>query len=535
LRPARKTVFLFAVLLFLFLRGIGDHGLLDPVEGINASVALNMAGRQDFFTPLAGDLPYIGRSMGFWWLSASTLVFFGWAEGALRFWAALGGAGMAAAGWFIARRMENGRTADYAAIITGTSLLTYAASQLAAPYTLYTFCVTAALAGIVYGLRERRFFLLLHGASSAALIVCGPAGFLLPWLCFLLYAFLTAQERFFARALFYWPGLLTTLVLAGGYLLLLRFKNPAILTLMRYLPAGAPFDSLSSAALFFVFGFFPWAGLVPEAFKSSRPRDWLFVLPSERVNTLLLVWTAVFLFFGLFSKDAFFLAAPIPALAVLCAAYLAEAVGNGDTETLRRTAVWEFCFFGVCLPLGLCWIFFLGAETLQKTLMSLLPWAGCSLLFLFAWRRAAKMEHLNKLMLHLAFLAFLSLMPLAGVFDLLAGSLSVREAGLFLREELKEDQKSIVVQYGANRPSLFFYTAKPFLSIHASPVPGVAGQETLSDEALDAIWEGPHRVFIVVERKQKILRPLKKAPFSIHEGPNRIVLSNRNSLYSESR
>jgi 4-amino-4-deoxy-L-arabinose transferase-like glycosyltransferase len=496
------------------------------VEGVNASVALNMAGRQDFFVPLAEDLPYLGRSMGFWWLSALMLTFFGWLEGALRFWPALGGVGMATASWFVARRAVDGRAANYAAVLTGTSLLTYAASQLAAPYTLYAFCVTGTLAGIVYGFRDRRFFLLLHGASSAALIVCGPAGLLLPWLSFLLYAYLANQERFFARALLYWPGLLTTFALGGGYLLLLRFKNPAMLTLMRYLPPAAAFGSFSSAALFLVFGFFPWAGLVPETFRRSRPRDWLFILPSERVNVLLIVWTAVFLLFGLFSKDAFFLAAPLPALAALCAARLSEAVASGDTEALRRTAAWESRFFGVCLLFGLPWLYFYGVDTLQKTSMSLLPWMGFFLLFLFIWRRSAKTGHLRKCMQQLSFVALLSLMPLAGVFDLLADSLSLREAGLYLREELKLDQNAKIVQYGANHPSLFFYTAKPSLSIHAASTPGVAGQKILDDDALDEIWKGPHRVFMIVERNQKILRPLKKAPFNVHEKLGRIILSN---------
>jgi 4-amino-4-deoxy-L-arabinose transferase-like glycosyltransferase len=527
LRSKHKTAFLIGfVLLFLFFRGIGDHGLLDPVEGINASVALNMAGRQDFFAPLAGDLPYLGKSMGFWWLSALMLTLFGWFEGALRFWPALGGVGMAAASWFVAHRTADKRAADYAAVLTGTSFLTYVASQIAAPYTLYAFCVTGALAGIVYGFRDRRFFLLLHFASSMALIVCGPAGLLLPWLSLLLYAYLAAQERFFVRALFYWPGLLTTLALSGGYLLLLRFKNPTILALMRYLPAAAAFDSFSSAVLFFVLGFFPWAGLVPETLRASRPREWLFILPSERVNVLLLAWTAVFLFFGLFSKDAFFLAAPLPALAALCAARLAEAVGNGDAEALRRMAAWEFRFFGVCLFFGLPWLYFYDAGILQKTSMSLVPWMGFSLLFFFMWRRNSKTGHLHKLMRQLSLVALLSLMPLAGVFDLLADKLSLREAGLYLREELKLNQDVKIVQYGANRPSLFFYTAKPFLSVHASPIPGVAGQKILDDDALDEIWEEPHRVFMIVERNQKILRPLKKAPFNVHEKLGRIILSN---------
>ena len=32
------------LLFYIFFRGIGTHGLIDPVEGINASVAVHMAG-----------------------------------------------------------------------------------------------------------------------------------------------------------------------------------------------------------------------------------------------------------------------------------------------------------------------------------------------------------------------------------------------------------------------------------------------------------------------------------------------------------
>ncbi|MDR1048332.1 MAG: hypothetical protein LBL51_01150, partial [Synergistaceae bacterium] len=283
--------------------------------------------------------------------------------------------------------------------------------------------------------------------------------------------------------------------------------------------------------LFFVFGFFPWAGLVPETLRRSRPRDWRLILPSERVNVLLLIWTAVFLLFGLFSKDAFFLAAPLPALAVLCAMRFAEAteIVDADAVSLRRSAVWETRFFGICLLLGLPWLYFRGAGTLQKTMMSLIPWAGLSLLFLITWRRRVKTGRFGSLMFSLGFIALLSLMPLAGVFDLLAARLSMRETGLYLREELSRNRGCRIVQYGENRPSLFFYTAKPSLSVHASSVPGVVGQKILDDDALGKIWEEPQRVFLLVERNQEFLRPLKKTPFSVYEESDRIVLSNRSA------
>ncbi|WP_208873501.1 hypothetical protein, partial [Fretibacterium fastidiosum] len=44
-RPGRRRNLLIflTILAYLYFRGIGDHGLLDPLEGVNASVGLTMA------------------------------------------------------------------------------------------------------------------------------------------------------------------------------------------------------------------------------------------------------------------------------------------------------------------------------------------------------------------------------------------------------------------------------------------------------------------------------------------------------------
>jgi 4-amino-4-deoxy-L-arabinose transferase-like glycosyltransferase len=522
----RKAAFLILVaLLYLFFRGVGDHGLLDPIEGINASVALNMVGRKNLIAPLVGNLPYLGKTMGFWWFSTLSLLLFGWLEFSVRFWSVVGGLGMSAASWFIARRIKDERAANYAAVMTGTSLLTYAASQLASPHALYACCVTGALAGIVEGIRDRRFFLLLHVSSMFAFIVYGPPGVVLPWLCLLLYAYVADQDRLFLDALFDWRGLLASIFLGGGYLFFLYMKNPTILALMRYNPPVAAFSSPSSKLLFLSAGFFPWLGLLPESLKSALPANWNFILPHERRNVLLLIWVTVFLFFGLFSGDAFLLVVPLPALASLCAASLADAVERNDAIFFRRAMVVEILSFLPFLFLEIPLFYYHGAKDSRITLMSVIPWMVFCLLFLFAGWYYAKTRQPRKLMLHLSVVSLLSLLPLAGAFDLLAETSSVREAGLYLRNDLGRDD--ILIQYAMNRPSLYFYTAKESLLVRSSPIPGVLGQKTLNDSFLHQVWDDDSRVFMIVERRQNFSTPLPQEVYNVDETHETIVLSNR--------
>ena len=522
----RKAAFLiFLVLLYLFFRGIGDHGLLDPLEGVNASIALGMAARNNFSVPMLENAPYWGTSMGFWWLSAVTLRwFFGWIEFSVRFWPALGGLGMAAASWFIARRSGGGRAANYAAVLTGTSLLTYGVSQISSHHALYACLVTMALAGALYGFQNRRFFLLLHVSSVLALIVHGPAGLILPWLSLMLYAYLAEQEKFFLSAMFYWPGTLATALLGGGYLCLCFFENPALLTMMRYNPPAVAFSSLSESCLFLAAGFFPWVAIPFVTLKKTLPADWEVIQPEERQNVLLLVWTAVFLFFGFFVGDALLLAVPLPALMSLCALHLADAVEKRDSALFRKMIVIKFFLFMTFLCAGLPLIY-ANNPNMSGTLMSVMPWAVLCLVFLGVGWYYAKTRQPHKLMRHLCNVALISLLPLAGAFDLLSENLAVRDIGLYLRGELKRD--GLLVQHSMNIPSLYYYTAKDSLLVNAPAMPRTKGREALSESALNRMWGNTSRIVMVIRRDQNEYLSRPQEIHDLYQTPDFVILSNR--------
>ena len=528
-RTTRKTTYLlFIVLTYLFFRGIGDHGLLDPIEGINASVALNMAVSRDFAAPMVDGRLYLGNSMGFWWLSALSLSVFGWSEFSVRLWSVIGSLGMAAAGWFIALRTCGERAANYALVLIGSSALIYVTSQLASPHALYAFCVTMSLMGAIYAFRDKRFFILLHASAILAFVVYGPAGIVLPWLSLLTYAILARQERFFVKALLYWPGLLVTVFIGGGYIIFLNIRNPYILTLMSQNFPGEMFYSVASALSFLAVGFILWLGALPGAVRSALPLRWGDILPSENENVLLLVWCIVFLFFGVFSGDALLLVAALPAIAVLCANHLADAVEKGDSRLFQRFVALEIFllvpFIFVVLPL----FFATAGSELQHTLMSVIPWAAFCLLFLWAGWKYARTRQPRKLMMFMGIFSLLSLLPLAGVFVLLGENFSVRDAGIYLRNEMKSGD--VLFQYGLNHPSLSFYIGKPYrtsMLVHVPANQKIVGQDVVGDAELNNMWLGEDRVFMLINRRQNIVAPLPRVVYNLHEVRDMIVLSNR--------
>ena len=534
-RAARKTASLiWLALLYLFFRGIGGHGFLDPIEGINASVALNMLMGGNFVVPMVGGHLYVGNTMGYWWLSALSLSVFGLSEFAMRFWSVVGGLGMAAAGWLIALRVGGERSANYAAVLIGTSLLVYVTSQLASPHALYAFFVTMSLTGAVYALRNERFFILLHISAILAFVVYGPSGIALPWLSLLAYAVLARQEHFFTKALFFWPGLLLTVVIGGGYIIFLGYLNPNILTFMLYNISSEAFSSAYCVLFVLVAGFIPWTGVLPGAVKSALPlRRGGNVLPdeSQSAKALLLVWSAVFLFFGALSRDALLLVAPLPALGVLCANYLAEAVEKKNVRLLQRVVALEIILLVPFLFVGLTWIYTSGNELMRHTLMSVIPWAFFCFVFLYVGWKYARARRPRELMLFMSMLALIALLPLAGVFNLLGENLSVRSIGRYLSREIRHDD--LLLQNALNHPSLYFYVRRPGLTstlLHANVYQRMVGQNVVDNAEMNRMWEGEGRVFMLLSRNPAILGTLPRVVYSLYEARDIVVLSNRRDM-----
>ncbi|NLL37847.1 MAG: hypothetical protein GX256_10070 [Fretibacterium sp.] len=524
LRPSvsrhKKFLLLFCALCYLYFRGVGDHGLFDPLEGLNASVSLNMASRGEPFYPMAGELPFAGSTLGFWWLNALSLCAFGWSEFATRFFPACAALLIAVAAAVMARP-EGRRAAYYAALVSGTTLLSFLPSQLSSVHTLYAALMGLALTGFVRGRGDPRFRPLAHAGAILALVVYGPAGFLLPWLTLFLYSQLVDDPDSVLPFLLNRPGLFITAGIGLGYLLLLKVKNPVMLSLLGYLPSST---TLLPFLPVMMTGFFPWCGYLLQAFVSACPRSMDDLLNPEGPRLFLLLWTTVFAFSALLSEDALALTACLPSLAVLTALYMDESVTRNTVEGAQRATALNLLLTTFLLAGGLPLLFSLYPE-LGVAFSSLLVWVFFSLLFLFASWYYARTKQLVKLWRHTGLIALLSLLPLAGAFDLVAEATSLRSVGLYLRGELKKGE--VVVQYAMNRPSLFFYTAHDSVLTAAAPLPDIQGQRSLGDPELHRLWKETARVYLLIDRDQPLSSPLPESVSDVYRSGRLLLLSNR--------
>ena len=122
--------------------------------------------------------------------------------------------------------------------------------------------------------------------------------------------------------------------------------------------------------------------------------------------------------------------------------------------------------------------------------------------------------------------ALIALMPLAGVFNLTADIYSVRSAGLKLRDTVKGSD--IIIQYGVNHPSVYFYTLRNSRIVSADLTPGVAEKKFISKEsAINTLWNGKNRVFLVTPSDFQLDAPLPQNIYHIAEGEGLLLLSNQ--------
>ena len=516
----RVALLIALILGYLYLRGIGDHGLLDPLEGVHASIGANAAFRGSSLRPGIGRTPYLGKSTGFWKLEALSLEILGWEEFSVRFWPALAGLGLAAAAALAVRRGRV-RGARLAAVICGTSLLGFAASQLAAPHVLYACLVAFALAGFVRAWDDRRYAVLAHAAAALAFIVHGPEGILLPWLCLYLYSALTDDPGALTRPLLYGPGAAVTVLLVLGYMILLRLENPMALTLMLYRTSAA-LPSASFALPVLVAGSLPWTGFLLRAVAASWPRSGEDLLNPEGPRLLLLTGAGVFLLFGVFMGDALALVACLAPLAALTGDCVDEWLDKDRVRMLQGAVALNLICLLLALTVGL--LLLLGAfPVLSSALLSIVPWAVFLILFGAASWYYARTRQPSKMMRNLSVAAMLALLPLAGVFDLLAENTSMREVGLALRGA----GRYVLAQYAMNRPSLFFYTLEDSVSINGPLLPGFAEQKVENDTALHLLWEGKERVLLLIGSEQPLIAPLPQEVNVLYDAGRVMVLSNR--------
>ena len=162
----------------------------------------------------------------------------------------------------------------------------------------------------------------------------------------------------------------------------------------------------------------------------------------------------------------------------------------------------------------------------RTSMMSLVPWGITEGIFLFASWYYTKTRQPVKWARNVSASALICLMPLAGVFNLSAGLYSSHDAGMRLRDLVRRND--IVLQYGINHPSIYFYTLRNSWIISADLTPGVAERKfTAPEAAIKVLWEGKNRVFLLMPSNFTPDTPLPQNVYHIIEGEGLLLLSNQ--------
>lgn len=519
---SRKSVFIFIALLsYLYFRGIGDHGLIDPVEGINASVSIHMYASGNYFVPKSGESPVAGSTLGFWWLSALAVSIFGWGEFAVRFWSALSGLVMILASSMSAKT-DSPRSSWLAASICASTVLCFAVSQIASSHAIYSCLTGLAMAGVIRSADDKKWLVLSHCAITLAFIAHGFEGMLLPFTAVVVYSFL-CDDYDLLKDFFTWPGgIIITIIFCGLYFVSVALINPQIIHFMRCQKHTYSFGGISGAIIFMFASFAPYHGFIVRALYEVFPRKY----PSERSPELfMLVWSAVFFLASVLTGDMLSLGACLPGLSGLLGRKLDVWLGRKNLFSVRMSVMLNVI---ILVPVLYIFLPFMISRfpVMRAALMSLIPWAAFTALFVFASWYYTKTKQIEKWVRNVPVSALLCIMPLAGVFSLTADKYSVRDIGLALRDKI--EGRDWVIQYGINYPSVYYYTLRNSIIIDAKPSDGVEERRYEASEAvINILWDRKERVFMIMPEDKHSDKPLPKNIFHIAEAGGMLLLSNQ--------
>jgi hypothetical protein len=525
---------------------------LTRAEAMYALIPKEMLGSGSWLTPFLNGAPYLDKPQLLYWLNLAVYKILGVSDWAARIPTLILAMGEVWVTFLIGRRLLG----KEAAWLGGGVLLSSIGFFILHLQLLTDHLITLALAGSLYFLlrwqeeRSFRWAALFHLSLVAGFLAKGVIGLGFPVLIALLYALQLRQSRLFSL-LFSPKGLTLVLLFLAPWFVGVEQANPGFLKfqiineqVLRFLGQRQPQDvnSFSVYAFWLFLGIWllPWTVLLPEALW----RFWRETGPQAdglRKGRLLLIWAAVILvFFSLSSSRIEYYTLPaFPPLALILGWRLKRYLDSPRDYKL----LWGFLMISI-LSLG---IFLLLPHLEQICVGNRREYAGmCNLIdpvarpltFLMpmlallgglaGWRRPrATVACFSALALVLVFFSFQSLMALTP-------HLSDKLPGDYLRAQAAPQDVVIMeyieeFEYGA---SLAFYSGRRILMVQRDGLPQfpyrVSPPEDylISPERLLELWEGPDRVFLLVDDAMPTEPCLEKAMVAF-QTPGKRLLVNR--------
>jgi hypothetical protein len=416
----------FLIVAFLFFFRIGSYPLINPDEGRNAQVALEMHDSGAWVVPTLNGYPYLDKPAFYFRMVALSMAVFGKNETAVRLPSALFALGLCVLIYLFCKHTYGKRLAFLAVVIFASIPLVFAFGRIVIPDMPLAFFTAASilaafLAEESMGRTRRVYYLLGAAATGFATLVKGPVGFIIPTLVVLVFHTIQRNPRAILRVV-HPLNLLMFLAVVLPWFIGVSIKQPDFLhyglveeTLRRYTTSSFGHrQPVWYYAPVLAGVFFPYSLLLPGAILSC----WWHrktLRPSDR---FLMVWALVVVFFFSTSQSklpGYVLSAMVP-LGILTAhlferALLRPAGRSGRLIfgavlilSLISAALASFLLYGHFFPGTLESLFHIQSaeyESLQPSLFLLFP----SLVFILVWGVLARIFGRVELMLTL-FLIF---------------------------------------------------------------------------------------------------------------------------------
>lgn len=284
-----------AVSALVLLLWLGTRGLNEPDEGRFAEIGREMALQESWLIPHLNGVPHFQKPPLFYWTMACCIRALGVNEWAVRLPSALAAFGTIACTMLIAGILFGPSARWMSGLILLSSALFLAMGRLATTDMLFTFWITASIAGLVVHARRNRaaglpvFYLCM----GLAFLTKGPLGFLIPVSSAIAWQVSLRRISDTRLRLFWWAGMPLALGIGLSWFLAACRHHPALFDyFFRYeLVERIATNAHDRHQPFWFFvpvlmvGFLPWALFLPAVavrFRNERgmlrkPLTWFFV------------------------------------------------------------------------------------------------------------------------------------------------------------------------------------------------------------------------------------------------------------------
>lgn len=329
------TAAIFLCLFFLYFWQLGAAGLIDPDEGRYAEIPREMIERGDYVTPRLAGLKYFEKPVLTYWLTAASFHLFGQNEFGARFPAAASALLGIAATWLLAKRRYGRDTADWSAIVLGSSFLYFVIGRIILTDMVLSAFQTIAFAAAGLALTEtssRKLRLsIFFAAMGLSVLAKGLIGLVLPGGALLLYALLSRNPGAFALFARFLPGYAIFALVTVPWFWAVASRNQDFLSFFfiheHFLRYVTTIHQRSEPFWFFVpvliAGFVPWTGFLPSAFTDAirAAKTAIRGKNGQSFELFLLCWSFfIFAFFSLSeSKLIPYITPALPPVAIMTA------------------------------------------------------------------------------------------------------------------------------------------------------------------------------------------------------------------------